>query len=314
MRDEGVSMDGILVIDKPQGPTSHDVVDAVRKALRLKKVGHTGTLDPMATGVLPLVLGRGTKLARYASGGDKTYRATVALGSTTKTLDAEGEVVQVRPVSSTLAQVQEVLATFEGDIEQVPPMYSAKKIDGKKLYTLARKGIEVEREPKSVTVRWLKLTAFESPEIHFDVCCTAGTYVRVLAQDIGENLGCGAHLKALRRLQAGSFKLDESVELQALIEDPSLAAPRVLPLSRALETLPVLSVPSDIARLIVTGYQLNVADMRCLDTPVFRTEQALAVSQDGGRLIAIARTQLDSTELSGARRDRQALKTERVLN
>ncbi len=130
--------DGILVIDKPQGPTSHDVVDAVRRALNLKKVGHTGTLDPMATGVLPLVLGRATKLSRYATGGDKTYRATLELGLTTRTLDAEGEAVLRRPVDCDLAAVQAVLANFVGTLQQVPPMYSAKKIDGKKLYALAR--------------------------------------------------------------------------------------------------------------------------------------------------------------------------------
>ena len=308
-------MDGILVVDKPQGPTSHDVVDAVRKGLQLKKVGHTGTLDPMATGVLPLVLGRATKLARYATGGDKTYRATVRLGITTRTLDAEGEVLLQRPVPSSCdeAAVAAVLKNFVGAILQVPPMYSAKKIDGKKLYTLARQGIEVAREAKTVHVRYLTLISYTAPDIVFDVCCSAGTYVRVLAQDVGEKLGCGAHLLALRRLAAGPFNLDEALTLQAVLDDPAAALKRVLPLSRALAALPHLQVPRELGRMITTGYQLNVADLRSLDVPAFVTEDALAVAVDGGPVIAIARAQLDSVDLSGARRDRPALKTERVL-
>jgi tRNA pseudouridine55 synthase len=261
------------------------------------------------------VLGRATKLARYATGGDKTYRATVRLGITTRTLDAEGEVLLQRPVKSSCdeAAVRAVLEGFVGAIAQVPPMYSAKKIDGKKLYTLARQGIEVAREAKTVHVRYLTLISYTAPDIVFDVCCSAGTYVRVLAQDVGEKLGCGAHLLALRRLAAGPFNLEEALTLQAVLDDPAAALKRVLPLSRALAALPHLQVPRELGRMITTGYQLNVADLRALDAPAFVTEDALAVAVDGGPVIAIARAQLDSVDLSGARRDRPALKTERVL-
>lgn len=307
-------MDGVLIIDKPQGPTSHDVVSKVRRALKIKKVGHTGTLDPMATGVLPLVLGRGTKLARYLTGGDKGYLATFRLGLTTRTLDAEGEPLQERPVDVTEEQVREVVASFAGDIKQVPPMYSAKKIDGKKLYELARKGIEVVREAKMVRISHIRVLDVTLPDVTLEVVCSAGTYVRVLAQDVGDKLGCGAHLKALRRTLAGPFKIEEAVSLEAIVEDPSLAQPHILPLERALEALPRIEVPPDIARLVTSGYQLSVADLRTLDTPTFVEDQPLALALDGGGVIAVARSEMASDDLARSRRDRRALKTERVLS
>jgi tRNA pseudouridine55 synthase len=306
-------MDGILVVDKPQGPTSHDVVAAVRQALNIKKVGHTGTLDPMATGVLPLVLGRATKLARYTTGADKTYRAVVRLGVTTRTLDADGEVLETRPVESSLEQVEAALETFRGQIQQLPPMFSAKKIDGQKLYRLARKGLEVARDKKTVTVRRLDRISYTAPDLQFDVCCSAGTYVRVLAQDIGELLGCGGHLLSLCRLQAGPFHIDEAIALRSLIEAPDAARQRVLPLSRALGALPHVALPSEVARRIALGYQLNVADLRTLDLPQFAIDEALALALDDGKVVAIARAQLSREDVSLARRDRLGFKTERVL-
>ena len=306
-------LDGILVIDKPQGPTSHDVVAAVRKALHIKKVGHTGTLDPMATGVLPLVLGRATKLARYATGADKTYRAVVRLGVTTRTLDADGEVVEQKPVDCTAAQAEAALRRFLGTIEQLPPMYSAKKVDGQKLYRLARKGIEVHRDKKVVHIRQIEAVSFAAPDLCFDVSCSAGTYVRVLAQDIGEVLGCGGHLLSLSRLRAGPFALGDAIALASLIEDPELARTRLLPLSRVLESLPQLLVPGEVARRIATGYQLSVADLRALDLPDFGIDDALALSLDHGPVVAIARAQLARADVSLARRDRPGLRTERVL-
>lgn len=307
-------MDGVLVIDKPLGPTSHDIVAKVRRALKIDKVGHTGTLDPMASGVLPLVLGKGTKLARYLSGSTKTYQATICLGVTTETLDAEGEVVQRRDVDVTQADIDRVLEQFRGEISQVPPMYSAKKIDGQKLYQLARKGVEIAREAKQVTVLHLHCGGYQAPELHFEVACTAGTYVRVLAQDIGEALGCGAYLKALRRTQAGPFSLSQSITLDAALEDPAAALTHVVPLSCALSELPRIDVPADIARMIALGHQLSVADLRVLDTPDFGLDEALTLGLDGGEVIAVARAQMGSDELPRSRRDRRALKTERVLS
>lgn len=308
--------DGVIVVDKPEGPTSHDVVATVRRKLNIEKVGHTGTLDPMATGVLPLVLGRGTKLARYLTGANKSYRATLRLGITTRTLDAEGEVVQVRDVPEQLdaATLEAALVPLRGRIDQVPPMFSAKKVDGKKLYQLARKGVEIERVAKPVTVHELRLVRCAPPELVVDVTCSAGTYVRVLAQDIGEALGCGAHLVALRRTAAGQFDLSQAITLDALVADPSLLQEHLVPLHRALKDLPRIDVGPELGRMVLRGYQLSVADVRVVQAPSFASGDALALGVAGGDVIAVTRAEMGSEDLPCARRERRVLKTERVLN
>ena len=306
-------MDGVLVIDKPKGPTSHDVVSSIRRALKEKKVGHTGTLDPAATGVLPLVLGKATKVARYLSGSTKRYEAVIKLGQTTTTLDAEGDVLETKPVDVQQAQVEEVLGEFRGDIEQLPPMYSAKKVQGKRLYELARQGVEVEREPKPVTISKLELLEFSPTELRIDVECSAGTYVRVLAADVGERLACGGHLKSLRRTEVGPFNLEDAITLEQAVEDPAGARLKVVPLSKALEGLPRIDVPSHLGQRIVSGHQLVVADLKNLDTPDFAADEALALGIDGGELIAVVRSLLPSQQLETSRRDERVLKTERVL-
>lgn len=306
-------MHGILVVDKPTGPTSHDVVAKVRKALKEKKIGHTGTLDPLATGVLPLVVGSATKVARYLSGGDKTYRATIKLGINTTTLDAEGEVVSTRDVNVSEAEVRRVVNSFIGEIMQVPPMYSAKKVDGQRLYALARQGVEIEREAKKIFIHELSVVSIDLPELVVDVRCSAGTYVRVLAQDMGDKLGCGGHLKDLRRLAAGPFVLGDAVKLEDIIENPEAAIARILPVNRALAMLPRIEVPQAIGRMVKDGYQLSVADLRTLDTPRFELDEALALASDTGDLIAVVRSLIASAELPTLRRETRALKTERVF-
>lgn len=220
-------MDGILVVDKPSGMTSHDVVDRVRKVFGMRKVGHTGTLDPAATGVLGLMLGQATKLSQYLTGSDKSYRAVIRLGRETTTLDAEGAAVAEAPVDCDAAAVEAALATFVGDIRQVPPMFSAKHHAGKRLHQLAREGIEVEREPVPVTIHAIDLVEIALPDVTVDVSCSSGTYVRVLAQDVGRALGCGGYLASLRRTAAGPFSLADAVELTVLEEDLAAAAARV---------------------------------------------------------------------------------------
>lgn len=308
------AVDGILVVDKPLGPTSHDIVAKIRYGLGIEKVGHTGTLDPLASGVLPLVLGRGTKLARYLSGSEKAYRATLKLGVTTSTLDAEGEELTRVAVAVDEAQVAEVLAQFRGTISQVPPMYSAKKIEGKKLYQLARKGVEIAREAKTVTITRLNEVVLNGDELTFEVACSAGTYVRVLAQDIGTQLGCGAYLKSLRRLSAGPFTLEHAIALEDALGDPEAAIKRVLPLDHALGGLPRLDVDPQLRQMVVSGHQLSVAELRGLDTPSFAQDDAVALALMGGDIFAVARAQVASEELPGCRRERPALKTERVLS
>jgi tRNA pseudouridine55 synthase len=205
--DELIS--GVLLVDKGQDMTSHDVVAVARRCLNMKKIGHCGTLDPMATGMLILVLGNGTRLSELLMSEDKEYVGTLTLGKTTNTQDAEGETVLERPLPAdlTLDQVKAAFDSLRGDFYQTPPMVSAVKINGVPLYKLARKGQEVEREPRFVRVYDYEITRFEPPEVDFRVVCSKGFYVRTYANDIGEKLGCGAHLSALRRTRSGHFKL-----------------------------------------------------------------------------------------------------------
>lgn len=203
------SINGVLLVDKGQDMTSHDVVAVARRCLNMKKIGHCGTLDPMATGMLILVLGSATRIQDLLMSEDKEYTGTLKLGATTNTQDAEGETLLERPVPAdlTLEQVKAAFDTLKGDFYQTPPMVSAVKINGVPLYKMARKGIEVEREPRFVRVYDYEITRFAPPEVDFRVVCSKGFYVRTYANDIGEKLGCGGHLSALRRTRSGHFKL-----------------------------------------------------------------------------------------------------------
>ena len=207
---------GILVVDKEKNMTSHDVVALVRRKFRIKKVGHAGTLYPNATGVLVLLLGKATKQSGKFLDQDKEYMATMKLGEKTSTGDCDGEIVKEAEVIATEKEVRDVAAGFVGEIEQVPPMTSAKKVNGKRLYKLARKGVEVERSPRKVFVKELEVTKVDLPYVFFRVACSKGTYVRQLAEDIGEKIGCGAHLEELRRTRSGDFSLEQAVSLASL--------------------------------------------------------------------------------------------------
>jgi tRNA pseudouridine55 synthase len=312
-KDFLTAANGVLVIDKPQGPSSHDVVASIRRVLKVKKVGHTGTLDPTATGVLPLVLGQATKLARYFTGGDKTYLATMRLGISTETLDAAGAVTRERPVTISPDELVATVKKFVGQIEQIPPMYSAKKIQGQKLYELARQGVEVPREAKCVTIYAIKIHSLDLPSMVIEVQCSVGTYVRVLAQDIGEAAGCGAHLAALQRLRAGSFTLEQAMTLHEALEHPEKAVAAVVPIEVALKDIPSISLPSNLVHQVGLGYQLTVADLRNLDVPSLAIEQPVILRADAGAMVAVARTVIATGELGQHRRDARALKTERVL-
>ena len=200
------TLDGALLIDKPAGPTSHDIVDAIRANFRIKKVGHCGTLDPNATGLLLIVLGRATKLSEKLMSDDKVYEGRMKFGETTDSFDADGKITATQPVPPTTVEALNQLAeAFVGDILQTPPMVSAVKIKGVPLYKLARKGIEVERKPRLVHIYSYRFTDYAEPFGQFRVACTKGTYVRSLAQELGQKLGCGAHLKTLRRLVSGKI-------------------------------------------------------------------------------------------------------------
>jgi tRNA pseudouridine55 synthase len=243
--------DGILVIDKPAGLTSADVVARVKHARGARRCGHTGTLDPMATGVLPIALGEGTKAAPYLLADDKAYQAEIELGVTTDTLDADGKETGRRdPSAVTEAALLAALHAWVGEREQIPPMYSALKRDGKRLYELARAGVEVDRAPRPVRILSCDLSWFRSPRASFAVCCGKGTYVRALVRDVGEALGCGATLVALRRTRAGRFTLADAVPLA------EAATARVVSLSEALADLPAVAIAATQAADVRHGRPL----------------------------------------------------------
>ncbi len=209
-------IDGVLILDKPIGVSSNHALQQVRRLFRARKGGHCGSLDPLATGVLPICLGQATKFSSYLLGAHKTYRASCRLGQTTTTGDAEGDVIDSRPVAVDQQRVAEVLQQFSGWIEQVPPMYSALKHQGKRLYQLAREGIQVEREPRQVEIRQLKLLSLDADCLEIEVCCSKGTYVRTLAEDIGNTLDCGAHLSALRRIAVDDLREQDAIGMERL--------------------------------------------------------------------------------------------------
>ncbi len=210
-------LEGVLLVDKPRGLTSHDVVYHLRRKLQMKKIGHAGTLDPMATGVLVMLIGKATRISQYLMSVDKVYEGEATLGVVTDSQDAEGEVMETRPVPElTEGQVREVMRTFLGDQYQTPPMHSAIKIGGVPLYKLARKGEEVEREPRFIRVAAFDLLGLTPPTLTFDLHCTKGTYVRTIAHDLGQKLGCGAHLSALRRTGSGKFKIAQCLPLDEI--------------------------------------------------------------------------------------------------
>ena len=212
-------MNGIVIIDKPAGWTSQDVVSKLRGVLRTKRIGHGGTLDPMATGVLPVFVGRATRAVEFFEHAEKTYEATVRLGITTDTEDMTGTVLEEKPVQVTKEQFFAALEVFRGEIRQIPPMYSALKVNGRKLYDLARQGKEVERKPRTITIHRLECLDFSGDRARILVQCSKGTYIRTLCKDIGQALGCGGCMDALRRVQAGSYAIEEAVPLSKIVEN-----------------------------------------------------------------------------------------------
>jgi tRNA pseudouridine55 synthase len=258
-RDEAPGPAGFLVVDKPGGVTSHDMVDAARRWLGTRRVGHLGTLDPLATGVLPLAVRAATKLVPYVDG-TKTYWSRLRLGVRTETLDAEGEVTRRHqgPLPDEAA-IREALAAFEGDIEQVPPMYSAVKRGGVPLYKLARRGEQVEREPRRVHVESIRLLAWDPPDLEVEVVCSPGTYVRVLADDLGERLGCGGHLAGLRRTRNGPFDIEDAAPPEVLEEEARQGKieARLVPPARGVG-LPPLPLDPEQTRRVLHGGEVRV--------------------------------------------------------
>ncbi len=259
----GDPVDGVLLLDKPSGITSNLALQKARRMLGAAKAGHTGTLDPMASGLLPLTFGEATKFSADLLDAAKTYEATITLGVTTTTGDAEGEVTANQAVETSLDRVDDVLRSLRGTIEQVPPMYSALKRHGKPLYAYARAGVDVERAPRAVTIHRLERLGFLGAELRVRVECSKGTYVRVLAEDVGRLLECGAHLSALRRTHVGDLALDRAITLEALEQlDQAARRAALLPPDALITRLPCVDLDAAYADRFVQGQRLALGPGR----------------------------------------------------
>jgi tRNA pseudouridine55 synthase len=283
-------LDGALVIDKPSGLTSHDVVAALRRALALSRVGHAGTLDPMATGVLPVLIGRATRLAQFVSGADKTYDADVTLTFETDTDDATGAPVtapHVRRLSCD--DVERGLEGLTGPVLQVPPAYSAKKVGGRRAYSLARESRAAVLAPVEVVVRRLELIAWNDPVATLHVVCSAGCYVRALARDLGRALGTGGHLSRLRRLASGHFRLQDAVPLDDVLRDPQAAQLHLIPSSGTVAHLPTVGIAGPALDRVRHGAEIDVEDAPVAGDPEDSSSEFVKLVGPDGVLIGIGR-------------------------
>jgi tRNA pseudouridine55 synthase len=253
-------LEGVFNIDKPAGMTSHDVVNDVRRIIGIRRVGHTGTLDPLATGVLLICVGRATRLAEYLTGQDKRYTATIRLGMATDTYDAEGEIVSEHLVTVTQDEINRALETFRGAISQKAPRYSAIKVGGEALYKKSRRGETPERPVREVTVYELEILEWDSPFLKIDLTCSSGTYVRSIAHDLGQLLGCGGYLKQLRRSSIGDFSIREAVALNGLDHDN--LEEHLMPMDVAIKHMPKATVSIDEARKLYHGQSIPIRDNR----------------------------------------------------
>jgi tRNA pseudouridine55 synthase len=284
---------GVIVVDKPQGPTSHDIVAEARRALQTKRIGHTGTLDPLATGVLPLVVGQATRLSQFLTGAPKGYEATIRLGVATTTYDADGDVVRTTAFEDVArlpdADLEAALDAFRGSFDQMPPPYSAKKIAGVRAYSLARRQLEVPTTPVRVTVTLLELLERRGDLVRVRVEAGAGFYVRSLAHHLGERLGCGAHLDALRRYRSGPFTLEDAITMEELRDGVDAAEAYLVPMEHLLEELPIIELSDSGTIRARHGNALGPGDARPR-TGTIPAEGGLCRLISGeGRLVALAR-------------------------
>lgn len=276
-------MNGIININKPLGMTSHDVVSRLRRILGIKKIGHTGTLDPDASGVLPMCVGRATKTADMLTAQDKQYVAEVTLGSATTTLDASGEVTETAEVNVTASDIERAVKDFVGEIEQIPPMYSAIKVDGKRLYQLAREGVEIERKPRCVTISSIEVLNIdlENKKFSMRVDCSKGTYIRTLCDDIGRALGCFAHMSALERTRSGRFDIAEAFTLSQVEEMKEAGNTSFLvPIDKVFEELPKLILSERKAALMCNGVKVRAQGIQ--------NGEMYRVYDEGGRFLTIS--------------------------
>jgi len=309
-------MDGIVIIDKPAGKTSHDVVSEVKKIMGAKKAGHTGTLDPMATGVLPVCLNEATKLAQFLSGENKEYLATMLLGVRTDTLDTEGEITGKSDKFVSEEEIRAALAKMVGKIQQVPPAYSAVKHCGQPLYKYARKGIFLETAAREIEIYSIAVEDISFPRVTFRIACSKGTYIRSIYSDVGEMLGCGACLCGLRRLRSGLFSTDMAVSLENYErkEKKSELLAKLLPLTKSLPLLTGIEVEEEFANKLRDGMQPSVEAMQLQVLPFLEAGDMIKFISRGGKLVAVAEMLASVSKFSELNGKYQAAKIVRVFN
>jgi len=311
-----VQLSGIVVIDKPAGRTSHDVVQGVKKILRVSKAGHTGTLDPLATGVLPVCTNEATKLVPFLAEECKKYRVTMRLGTTTDTLDIEGKVLAQKDVAVDALEIERVLMEFQGEVEQRPPRYSAVKYKGKALYKWARKGQPVDAPPRRVVIYGITLESIQLPDVVFQVSCSRGTYVRSLCSDVGDRLGCGACLQALRRTKSGPFVETMAVSLvgreEAFLRD-SLER-KMMTMSEALFGLDQVVVEDAMADRLRKGFQPTVESLAGKEIPSLAAGDVIKLITRDFKLVAMARMIRSSEQRASADLKERFMEILRVFN
>lgn len=281
-------LSGSILIDKPRGMTSHDVVARMRRVAATRQVGHTGTLDPMADGLLIVCVGPATRISQFLVGLDKTYVGTITLGAISSTYDAEGAIVpQSRPLPETSRAVAEAMARQVGDLIQLPPPYSAIKVAGKKLYEYARNGEAVPQRPRSVRVMAFSMLRYAPPEIHFEARVGSGTYIRSMAHDLGIALGCGAYLSQLRRTQVGSFPVDQAVLLETLMAEPQLLGLHLMGTAEALGHLPKITLRPEVEKAVLNGGIFCQRDIQEFDG-LLSLGQPVLVLNMRGQVLSVA--------------------------
>jgi tRNA pseudouridine55 synthase len=309
-------MNGVIIVDKPAGITSHDVVDRVRKLLGVKKAGHAGTLDPMATGVLAVCVGEATKIASFLTGDDKVYEATMRLGVRTDTQDMTGRVLAEQETRVTDENVKAALAAFVGIINQVPPQYSAVKVRGKALYKWARKGVNVEAAARQVNIREIHVRDIALPLVSFTVTCSKGTYVRTLCADAGDRLGCGAALERLRRTASGSFRAENAVSLEG-DSDAGIRAKlerALIPTRHALTGMPDVLIPPSLEQRVMKGHQPDAEGLAGLQIASLGAGDVVKFVSETGRIVALARMLVQTEDIGALEPRKQAVCILRVFN
>ncbi len=310
-------IDGLLIVDKPEGITSLDVVREIKHRFGVKKAGHIGTLDPFATGVLPIVINEGTKLVPFLKEGPKEYEGTLQLGEETNTDDRTGQVVLKQPWEGIQPEkVEALIQTFLGKIRQTPPMFSAIKMQGRPLYRLAREGIEVERKEREIEIYNIQMEKIELPRVHFKVSCSKGTYIRTLGRDIGRKIGCGAHLLRLRRIRSGPFTLEQAISWVRLkdLSKPDHLHPWLISLSEALPSLPEMIGDEHLVKKMRVGKEMMVQDLSSQTLPAFEKGEWLKMSSPKEGLVAILKSEVKGTDIPWANPEAVALRPLRVFH